>query len=84
MKNKKQEQELYCIYDYDDSTNVLAIGTLDQLKDWWWERLVSSIKVGGYALDKYSKIETYLKTSGKEDLVKEQLKERLLKTEKSK
>jgi len=81
---KKQKQELYCIYDYCDSTYVFAIGTLDQLKEWWWEYLTGSTEVGGYALDKYSKIEDYLRNSGKEDVIKEQLKECLLKTKKSK
>jgi hypothetical protein len=83
-RRKKQKQELYCVYDYDDPTYVLAIGTLDQLKDWWWGLLTGSTDVGGYALDKYSEIEDYLRENGEEDLIKEQLKECLLKTKKSK
>jgi hypothetical protein len=50
---EKQKQELYCIHDPEEEECVFAIGTKEQLKEWWWDELVCCGEIGGYKLEPF-------------------------------
>jgi hypothetical protein len=48
-QNEIMNNQPYIIYDYDDE-EVFFTGTLEQCKEWWWNRLLVESNVGGYSL----------------------------------
>jgi hypothetical protein len=52
-KTKTKTKELYCIHDSEEKRSVFAIGTEEQLKEWWWDTLIYHGEVGGYQLEPF-------------------------------